>query len=82
MSQVLSEEDFERWERLLFQRTLDTMEDIIYCPRCFNPIIIDKDNTHAFCMICNIDYCKLCKDVWHAVSFKKKKGKKFLFKIS
>ena len=69
MSQVLNEEDFNRWERLLFQNTLDKMEDVIYCPKCSNPIIVDTYDTHAFCMICKIDFCKLCKDTWHAVFF-------------
>ena len=67
MSQVLDARDFERWERLLFQHTLDTMDDVVYCPRCSNPIIVDPNDSHAFCLICNIDYCKACKDIWHAV---------------
>lgn len=67
MSQVLTDEEFDRWERLLFQRTLDTMEDVIYCPKCTNPIIVDQSDSHAYCMICNLDYCKLCKDMWHSV---------------
>lgn len=68
MSQLLSDVAFERWERLLLQRTLDTMEDVVYCPRCSNPIIVDSTDTHAYCLTCRIDYCKKCKDVWHAVS--------------
>ena len=45
MSEVLSEEAFERWERLLLQRTLDAMEDVIYCPKCSNPIVVDGGAT-------------------------------------
>ena len=68
MQEVLSAEDFDRWERLLFQRTLDSMEDIMYCPKCSNPITIEKSNTHAYCMYCRMDYCKECKEGWHPVS--------------
>jgi E3 ubiquitin-protein ligase RNF14 len=68
MQQVLNNEEFDRWQRLLLQRTLDQMADIIYCPKCSIPIIIDQNNTHSFCLNCNLDYCKLCKAQWHPVS--------------
>lgn len=67
MSQLLNDQDFSRWERLLFQRTLDSMEDVIYCPKCSNPIIIDASDNHAYCLVCHIDFCKNCKDLWHSV---------------
>ena len=66
MRQVLKDDEFDRWQRLLLQRTLDSMTDIIYCPKCSIPIIVD-DDTHSFCMNCNMDYCRNCKNVWHPV---------------
>lgn len=68
MTDVLTNEEFERWERLMLQRTLDSMSDVMYCPKCSNPIIIEENNTHAYCMECKVDFCKLCKESWHSVS--------------
>jgi E3 ubiquitin-protein ligase RNF14 len=68
MVQVLTNEQLERWDKLLLQRTLDSLEDIMYCPKCSYPITIDENDTHAYCMKCKLDYCKLCKQTWHSVN--------------
>ncbi len=34
LREVLSADEFRRWEDLLLQKTLDGMEDMHYCPRC------------------------------------------------
>ena len=68
IQQCLPEEEFERLERLTLQRTLDAMGDVVYCPQCQQPIIVDDGDTHAMCMVCMVDFCKSCKDKWHAVS--------------
>ena len=44
-------EEFERHEALTLQRTLDRMADLVYCPRCSQPVI--EDSTHcAQCTRC------------------------------
>lgn len=68
MVQVLTNEQLERWDTLLLQRTLDSLEDIMYCPKCSYPITIDQSDTHAYCMKCKLDYCKMCKQTWHSVN--------------
>ena len=41
------------------------LKDIIYCPKCNIPIIVDENDTHSFCLNCNLDYCRICKSNWH-----------------
>jgi E3 ubiquitin-protein ligase RNF14 len=36
---VLDEEQFDRWERLTLERTLDCMVDLVYCPRCDTAVV-------------------------------------------
>ena len=66
---VLTEEEYERWERLLLQRTLELMQDVIYCPRCSIAVVLEgNEDTHGYCMNCRFDFCSLCKDQFHIVS--------------
>jgi E3 ubiquitin-protein ligase RNF14 len=34
MKDLVSMEQFERWETLLLTKTLERMPDMVYCPRC------------------------------------------------
>ena len=43
-----------RLEALTLQRTLDRMADLVYCPRCSQPVL--EDSTHcAQCTRCRLD---------------------------
>lgn len=67
LRELLSDEDFERWERLLFQQTLDGMIDVLYCPRCNTVVLQDEDKTLrlAQCAGCFFTFCTDCLMTWH-----------------
>ncbi|GFR90978.1 E3 ubiquitin-protein ligase RNF14 [Elysia marginata] len=64
---VLSEEAYERWEKLLLQKTIDAMEDTVYCPRCDNVVIVeeDRESNLAHCPLCFFAFCTQCERGWH-----------------
>lgn len=61
---LLTKEEFDRWESLLLQRTLDRMQDLVWCPRCECPCIEDPDH-FAQCASCLYAFCSMCQDSWH-----------------
>lgn len=67
---LVSPEVFERFDRLLLQKTLDGMRDVVYCPRptCQCVTLRDEDSNMAQCPRCRFSFCVLCKHVWHGLS--------------
>ena len=64
---ILDSERYDRWERLLLSKTLDTMGDIVYCPRCNVPVVADDDESTklAQCASCFYAFCTECHAQWH-----------------
>lgn len=67
---LISPQLFERYDKLLLQRTLDGMTDIVYCPRptCRCVTLKEEDSNMALCPNCKFSFCVLCKRTWHGIS--------------
>ncbi|XP_062280595.1 E3 ubiquitin-protein ligase RNF14-like [Scomber scombrus] len=74
---LVGEELFSRYDRLLLQSTLDSMPDVVYCPRrtCGSAVILEKGSNVAICSLCNFVFCVTCKKTYigTGVCCKKKK---------
>lgn len=70
VKELVSHDLFAKYDRLLLQTSLDTMADVMYCPRthCQSPVLIDRETTLASCPECRFVFCTLCKLVYHGVS--------------
>jgi len=64
---LVDSELFERYDKLLLQRTLECMSDITYCPRkaCQAPVLREEDLDMARCPTCHFVFCILCHNTYH-----------------
>ncbi|KAL3864204.1 hypothetical protein ACJMK2_005908 [Sinanodonta woodiana] len=64
---VLTPQEFHRYETLSLQKGLEVMGDIVWCPRCKNPVIMEPEEqlSLACCTICTYSFCTDCLESWH-----------------
>lgn len=70
MKQLVGEDEFARYDRLLLQNTLDLMADVVYCPRtsCCMAVMLEPNSTMGLCPSCRYAFCTLCKRAYHGLS--------------
>lgn len=70
MKQLVDDELFARYDRLLLQSSLDLMADVVYCPRqsCGTAVMVEPDTTMGICSACHYAFCTLCKLGYHGLS--------------
>lgn len=69
---------FFQYQEIMLRVTLDTMDDIVYCPQisCQYPVIRNPDDDAPICPICKYCFCIYCRKVRNIPTFK------ILYKIS
>lgn len=82
VKELVNDKEFERYDQLLLQSTLETMADIVYCPRhlCESPVIVEDSNSKmGRCPSCQFVFCTLCKLSYHGLSPCRIKSGKFTY---
>ncbi|CAF0741202.1 unnamed protein product [Adineta ricciae] len=66
--QILRDDQlYERYERLTLQQGLESMDDIVWCPKCQMAVLVDNsDDNLAMCDQCRYIFCKKCKELFHS----------------
>lgn len=69
MREVLPPELFDKYDKALLSTMLDTMNDIVYCPRplCQYPVTREPEECMAMCPHCRYAFCIFCRMVYHGV---------------
>nr|KAG5693733.1 hypothetical protein BaRGS_002116 [Batillaria attramentaria] len=64
---VVTAEEYERYDKILLRITLETMSDVVYCPRrvCQSAVICESNSNMGRCPQCSFVFCTLCKLSYH-----------------
>ena len=67
---LVSTKSFQLYEQVLLSTTLESMADVVLCPRrhCQCPTIIDREASMGQCPNCTFVFCIYCKASFHGVA--------------
>eukprot|EP00090_Calanus_glacialis_P004158 TRINITY_DN13072_c0_g1_i1.p1 TRINITY_DN13072_c0_g1~~TRINITY_DN13072_c0_g1_i1.p1 ORF type:complete len:850 (+),score=253.12 TRINITY_DN13072_c0_g1_i1:36-2585(+) len=70
VAELVQPDLFQKYESLLLETQLESMTDIVSCPRvvCQCPTIIDRETNMGQCPACQLAFCIYCKATYHGVS--------------
>lgn len=70
VQELVNQEAFAKYDRMLLMTSLDQMVDVMYCPRpaCQYPVSVDKESNFGNCPSCRYVFCVLCQLVYHGLS--------------
>jgi len=70
VAELVPQEMFQKYESLLLETQLESMTDVISCPRvvCQCPTMIDRETNMGQCPACQLAFCIYCKATYHGVS--------------
>ena len=67
--QCLSAAEWEKFERLALQTSLSSMKDLVWCPRCQYPAMLQEEGGRlALCGECHFSFCAECQQTWHGLA--------------
>ncbi|XP_043925212.1 E3 ubiquitin-protein ligase RNF14-like [Protopterus annectens] len=70
VKQLVGEEAFSRYDRLLLQNGLSLMTDVVYCPRlsCQTAVLKEPDSEMGVCSNCLFAFCTECNLTYHGIA--------------
>jgi len=70
VAELVPHEMFQKYESLLLETQLESMTDVMLCPRvvCQCPTLIDRETNMGQCPGCRFAFCIYCKATYHGVS--------------
>ncbi|XP_043925210.1 E3 ubiquitin-protein ligase RNF14-like isoform X2 [Protopterus annectens] len=70
VKQLVGEDTFSRYDRLLLQNGLSLMTDVVYCPRvsCQTAVVKEPDGEMGVCSNCLFAFCTKCNLTYHGIS--------------
>ncbi|KAJ8277579.1 hypothetical protein GJAV_G00076920 [Gymnothorax javanicus] len=70
VKELVGEDLFGRYDRLLLQSSLDSMADVTYCPRltCATAVMVDPSDFSALCSACRYAFCSRCRQAYHGLA--------------